>query len=170
MDELSYPGCLLDEELSYRVMKCYVFNFAPDRITRRPRYDKVSGKPTEKKYFWFNISRPMRSAYHSMSNRIRFTELMRSNFIQEKPSIFFTPHYAPKGQARRHKSFVYLCSGRDFIDYLNEIDGDAMQNFIVFDSSFKWAVDFYEDLVPEFSNHKDVVIYFKKPNDVSSAN
>ena len=163
MNGLSYPGCLLDADLSIRVLKCYLYKFVKNKITKKTRYDKIAGRMTEKKYFWFNFSRPLFSAYHSIDNMVRFNDLIGSEFIGGKSNVFFVPHYRPEDYDKKRKAFVYRCTGLELERYLRDLNACHMQNIIIFDSSFLWAIDVFEDIVMGSVDCKDVVVYFKRP-------
>lgn len=163
MSERVHPGCIFDERLSERLIRCYLYKFIKTKIVRRPRYDRATGKMTSKRYFQFNMSRPFYGSYHTVSNMVRFSDLIQSNFIKAQDIVFYILHYAPLGREKGRKAFVYFCEGAELQMYLAELDSDYMQNITIFDSSFSWAIDIFEDLVPGFVDYKDVVLYFKRP-------
>lgn len=163
----NYPGYLLDAELSVRLMKCYAYKFVKNRIARKSKYDKVLGRMTEKKYFHFNLSKPMFAPYHSVENLVRLDELLGSGFLSGKSHVFFVPHYRPIFHEKGRKAFVYCCAGLDLEEYFRTLDEDCMQNVTIFDSSYSWAIDIFDDTVPDFRNYKDVVVYFRRPGGVN---
>lgn len=163
MSKHVHPGCMLDKGLSERLIRCYLYKFIKNKVVRKPRYDKATGNRTSKTYFQFNMSRPFYGSYHAVSNMVRFSDLIQSNFIKSQNVVFYILHYAPLGRDKGRKAFVYLCEGAALQMYLAKLDSDYMQNITIFDSSFSWAIDIFEDLVADFVDYKDVVLYFKRP-------
>ena len=163
MNQLNYPGTLLDDELGYRLLKCYVFKFIRHKVLRRPRFDVAAQAFTHKQYFWFHTKRPLFGDYHRQENRVRFSWVLNSGFLAGKRAVFFMPQYSASDSGKHRKTNVYCCSGAEVISYLDRMEWHEMQNFTLFDSSFDWALDIFEDLVPDEQHDKDVVIYFRPP-------
>lgn len=163
MGDVIYPGTLVEDDAGYRLVKCYMYKFVKNRIVRKPRYDRCSQGFTDKKYFWFNASRPLFGFYHKVENMVRFAWLLNGGFLEGKKQVFFMPQYIQGGREKKRKSIVYCCSGVEFVEYLRQITYGELQNITVFDSSLGWAIDIFEDLVFNNIDDKDVVVYFSSP-------
>lgn len=50
-DMMVYPGTLMDDECGMRVIKCYIYKFAKERIERKQQYDVNLKRKTEKRFF-----------------------------------------------------------------------------------------------------------------------
>lgn len=166
MSELAYPGTLLDDEKGYRLLKCYMYKFIKNKIIRKPRFDKATHTFTEKKYFWFNSSRPLFGRYHTLDKIISFHWVLNGDFLGNKAQVFYMPQYSQGKHGKKRKTFVYCCPGAELVQYLNKIHYDEMQNITIFDSSFSWAIDIFEDLTFNNVDEKDVITYFSPPQPI----
>lgn len=112
---------MIDDEKGFRVLKCYIYKFIRNRIELRQRFDAEKKCFTTKKYYWFHIWRPLSGSYHNEMH-IEKSEVLRSeSFILEEKSVYFMPQYAQEKIAKKRKTYIYQCTGRDAADYLLSI-------------------------------------------------
>ncbi|WP_296259474.1 MULTISPECIES: hypothetical protein [unclassified Pseudomonas] len=158
-----YPGQLIDDEIGFRILKCYIYKFIKNNIHKRPRYDVNDKSWTKKNFFWFNTLRPMFGSYHTENNLETLSNLRNAAFLSDEPKVYFMPQYIQEKFKKVTKSYIYCSSGTEVQEYLSEITAKDLQNITIFNNYFTWAVDIFEDTLPHSKNEMDVVIYVKKP-------
>jgi hypothetical protein len=157
-----YPGKLVDDEVGFRILKCYIYTFIKNNIVRKPRFDIASRSFTTKKYFWFKTLRSMLGEYHDKKCVESFHTLKGESFIaDEKRSI--SCHSLQEQLVRKRKSYIYCCSGGEAAEYLSLMGVNDLQNLTIFSSSFSWAIDLFDDTVIDPRDEMDVLVYVKRP-------
>lgn len=159
-----YPGTLLNDDIGYRALKCYIFKFIKGKVTRKSRFDLTQKKMTEKKYYFFNTLRPLFGEYHNEKNLCTLESLRSDYFFSDSDKVFFMPQYRQEKEEAKKTSYVFCCFGREIKAYLDSMTADDLQNITIFDSKFTWAIDLFEDLAPSSTSELDVMIYVKKPS------
>lgn len=159
-----YPGTLLNDDIGYRVLKCYIFKFIKGNVARKPRFDPIKRRMTEKKYYFFNTLRPLFGEYHNIKNLCSIESLRKDYFFSDSDKIFFMPQYRQEKEKTKRISYVFCCLGQEIKEYLDSITKDDLQNITIFDSKFTWAIDLFEELAPDSTSEMDVVIYVKSPS------
>lgn len=158
---IAYPGTLIDDDNGMRVVKCYIYKFAKERIDRKPRYDAKSKKMTEKKFFWFHTARPIWTRFHTIENRLAVKDFIRLHQGVENKRVYFMPQYFPDDiQFHKRKTLVYCSSMEDAVNYLKAWGESDLQNITIIDSEFRWFYDVFEDEVKDAENNMDVVAYY----------
>jgi hypothetical protein len=160
---IPYPGILLDDELGFRVLKCYIYKFVKGNIEKKPRFDVDTMSFSSKKYFWFKTGRPLLGGYHFAGNLIDLDDLKCEGFLSSEERVYFMPRYTQEKFIGKRKSYVYCSSGSDVAKYLSLMGVEDLQNITIFSSRFTWVVDLYEDTLPGSDNDMDILIYIKKP-------
>ncbi|EOI5721304.1 hypothetical protein ACMS1V_003326 [Cronobacter dublinensis] len=158
---IAYPGTLMDDDSGMRVVKCYIYKFARERIDRKPRYDAKSKRMTEKKFFWFHTSRPIWTRFHTIENRFAVKDFIRLHQGAGNEMVYFMPQYFPESiQFHNRKTLVYCSSMEDVVNYLNAWGKSDLQNITIIDSKFRWFYDLFEDEVKDAEDNMDVVAYY----------
>ena len=158
---IAYPGTLMDDDSGMRVVKCYIYKFARERIDRKPRYDAKSKRMTEKKFFWFHTARPIWTRFHTIENRLAVKDFIRLYQEVGNKRVYFMPQYFPDNiQFHKRKTLVYCSSMEDVVNYLNAWGESDLQNITIIDSEFRWFYDVFEDEVKDAEDNMDVVAYY----------
>jgi hypothetical protein len=158
-----YPGKLVDDEVGFRVLKCYIYKFIKNNIIRKPRFDSASWSFTTKKYFWFKTLRPMFGEYHDKKCIESFHTLKGESFIADEKRVYFMPQCLQEQLVRKRKSYIYCCSGSEAAEYLSLMGVNDLQSLTIFSSSFSWAIDLFDDTVINPRDEMDVLVYVKRP-------
>jgi hypothetical protein len=158
-----YPGKLIDDETGFRILKCYIYKFIKNNISKRPKFNLQTKQFTEKEYFWFNTLRPLYGNYHNIINTERLQNILKAQFISNEEKIYFMPQYYQEEHKTKRKSYVYCCTGEEVKQYLTKMHTKDLQNITLTSSTFNWAVDIFEDLVASPANDMDVLIYVHRP-------
>lgn len=158
-----YPGKLIDDETGFRVLKCYIYKFIKGNIKKRPRFDVKEMRFSQKKYYWFNTLRPMFGAYHNERNIEPFHNLKDETFISDEKKIYFMPQYYQSKNLAKRNSYIYCCNGAELKEYFSSMKISDLQNITIFNSSFTWALDLFDETLPHPKNEMDILIYVKRP-------
>jgi len=158
-----YPGHLIDDERGFRVLKCYIYKFIKNRIELKPRFNVEKRCFTTKKYYWFHTWRPLSGSYHNDKHIENFEVLRSESFIHEEKHVYFMPQYTQARIAKKRKTYIYHCTGRDAAHYLSSMTLEDLQNITIFSSTFDWAIDLFEDTLPEHKDDMDILVYVKRP-------
>lgn len=158
-----YPGKLINDETGYRILKCYIYKFAKNRITLKPRFNTETKSFTLKKFYWFNTLRPIVGTYHNHEHIERLDNIKTADFIANEETAYFMPQYSQQKNQQKRKTLIYKCSGADIIAYLGCMKLEDLQNITIFNSTFTWAIDIFDDTLPGHHTDMDVLTYVKRP-------
>lgn len=158
-----YPGTLIDDELGFRIIKCYIYKFVKKNIERRPRFDVGTMGFTSKKYFWFHTRQPFFGEYNIPENIEKLDNLKSASFVYDEEKVYFMPQYYQGEVKGKRKSCIYWCSGPEVTRYLSSIDLKDLQNLVIFNSRFTWAIDMFDETRHGADHDMDVLIYVKRP-------
>jgi hypothetical protein len=159
-----YPGNLLDDEKGYRVLKCYIYKFIKNRMELKPRFDVEKKCFTAKKYYWFHTRRPLSGSFHNVQNIEKLAKLKEESFLIEENNVYFMPQYTQESVKKNRRTYIHQCTGRDVAHYLSVMTLEDLQNITIFSSTFDWAIDLFEDTLPDHEDDMDVLVYVKRPS------
>lgn len=160
-----YPGTLIDDQTGFRALKCYIYKFAKQKIIRKPRFDTHTKTFTQKKYFWFHTSRPTFGSYHTQKNIEKLETVRSESFVKNEKNVYFLPQYTQEKIDKNRKTYMFICTGYEAAQYLSSMTLEDLQNITIFSSTFTWAIDIFEDTLPDCRDDMDVVVYVKRPSD-----
>ena len=158
---IAYPGTLMDDNSGMRVVKCYIYKFARERINRKPKYDAKFKRMTEKNFFWFHTTRPIWTRYHTIENILAVKDFIRLHQGVGNKRVYFMPQYFPGNiQFHKRRTLVYCSSMEDVVNYLKAWGESDLQNITIIDSEFRWFYDVFEDEIKGAEDNMDVVAYY----------
>lgn len=160
-DMMVYPGTLMDDECGMRVIKCYIYKFAKERIERKQQYDVNLKRKTEKRFFWFHTVRPIWTRFHILDNQLAVKDFITLHQGVENKIVYFMPQYLPEDmQFHKRKSLVYYAPIEAVIEYFKGWGESDLQNITIIDTHFRWFYDVFEDAVKNSESNMDVVAYY----------
>lgn len=158
---IAYPGTLMDDECGIRVIKCYIYKFAKEKIERKQRYDVNLKRKTNKKFFWFHTLRPIWTRFHILDNQLAVKDFITLHQGVKNQTVYFMPQYFPEDmQFHKRKSLVYYASIEAVIEYFKGWRESDLQNITIIDTHFCWFYDVFEDEVKNSESNMDVVAYY----------
>jgi hypothetical protein len=116
-----YPGCLIDDDKGFRVLKCYIYKFIRHRIELKPRFDVEKNCFTVKKYYWFHTWQPLSGSYHNEKHIEKLEALKNESFIREEGNVYFMPQYTEEKITKKRKTYIHQCTGLEVVRYLSSM-------------------------------------------------
>ncbi|MDE1193601.1 MAG: hypothetical protein PW896_00015 [Pseudomonas sp.] len=99
-----------------------------------------------------------------MQNIEKLAKLKEESFLIEENNVYFMPQYTQESVKKNRRTYIHQCTGRDVAHYLSVMTLEDLQNITIFSSTFDWAIDLFEDTLPDHEDDMDVLVYVKRPS------
>ena len=157
-----YPGQLLEAELGLKVIRIFLYKFARDScVKRRKIYDKETKRLTDKSYLHFNLTPPYWGSKFTEADRTD-RSIFSSFLLSKENNIFFMPHYHMV-QSNEKNANIYCSTSDQVVKYFDAQKEEEAQNIYIFDASFTWFIDVFDELRKDAIDGKDYhVLFYQK--------